>query len=134
MNGDRQLPRTISKAVSLVQWPVWCVAAFVYVMLECPATAKRIPTDLGIVVSAAVSTPGMVWMTATKIVENEQWPSERKLSTKTIGAERLAAMGLEKTESQISELDPKQEEGTWVPVIGGLALFFWIQRFRNFSV
>jgi hypothetical protein len=134
MNGHSHLPWTIAKTVPLAQWPVWCIAGFVSVMLEFPAAAKMIPRDLGIAVSVAVSTPGIVSLIATKVVENEQWASERKPWTNTLGAERLGAMDPEKRDGQISELNPEREESTWVAIIGGLALFFWIQRFRNFSV
>jgi len=96
--------------------PLFCIAGLVSVGIAISASAQLVSTTADAAVSYVVSSRDTMSVLATKNPENDQFSRE----TQTL-------------ENKI-EGKPTPNLSVGVEIVGGLALFLWIQRFRNYSV
>ena len=113
--------RAISQAVRLVRFPLFCLVGLLSVRLAFSAAAQWVPTKLDAAASYAASDRGTISVVATGKPENHELSSETQTLKK-------------KGDRQVSELAPIPNPSIGVEIVGGLALFLWVQRFRNSSV
>jgi len=111
--------RSISRAVRLVRLPLFCFIGLLSVRLAFSA-AQWIPTNLAAPAGSAASDHGATAVVVAEKTGNDELSSE--------------IQSLKNKGRQISELKPIPNPSIGVEIIGGLALFLWVQRFRNSSV
>jgi hypothetical protein len=121
----------ISQGVLLARAFLFRFVELLYVMLAFYAAAELVPTNLSAAVSNVVTDRGIISVVATKTPENDRLPSQTQTLTNMTSAEMVRAMEPEKTHGQVSDL---LNPSTGVQIVGGLALFLWVQRFRNYWV
>lgn len=124
----------IFQTVRLVRLPFFCVVGIVCVGLAFFVAAELVPTNLSAAVTYVVSGSGATSPVAAKTPENDQLRSGTQTLANTTAAVTLPAMDPEKMNRRISELKPNPTSSIGVGIVGGLALFLWVWRFRNFSV
>jgi hypothetical protein len=113
--------RAVSRAVRLVRFPLFCLVGLLSVKLAFSAAAHWVPTNFEAATNYAASDRGTISVIATEKPENDELSSETQ-SLKNKG------------DRQVSELTPIPNPSIGVEIVGGLALFLWVQRFRNSSV
>ena len=121
VGSDRLGTAAVSPSVCLSRFPLFCIVGLVSVRLAFSAAAQLVSTNLDDAVSYSVSGRDTMSVLAAKTPENDQLPWETQTLTN-------------KTERQVSELKPTPNPSIWMEIVGGFALFLWVQRFRNSSV
>jgi hypothetical protein len=110
--------RATSQAVSLVRFPLICLAGALSAGLAFSAAG---PTKLSAAESYAASDRGAISTERGDKPGNDVLPPAVRVSTSN-------------QDKEVYQLTPTPNPSIGVEIIGGLALFFWIQRFRNSSV
>jgi hypothetical protein len=95
---------------------LFCIAGLVSVGIAISASAQLVSTNVDAAVSYMVSSRGTMSVLATKNPENDQFSRETQTLENKIDGEPMPNLSI------------------GVEIVGGLALFLWIQRFRNYSV
>lgn len=113
--------RTTSQAVRLVRFPLFCLVGALSAGLALSEAGQPVPTNLSGAESYAASDRGAISM------EGGEKPGNDVLSS-------VVRVSKSNRESQVYQLTPTPNPSIGVEIIGGLALFFWVQRFRNSSV
>ena len=127
--------RAIFQTVRLVRPPLFCVIGIVCFRLAFSAAAELAPTNLGTAVTNPVLGGGTTTGIATKPQVNDQSPLETQtLANTTNTAATFTQMEPEKMNRQISELNPSPTPSIGMEIVGGVALFIWVWRFRNSPV
>ena len=111
--------RTASQVVRLVRFPLFCFVGALSAGLAFSETRQPVLTNLSTSASYAASDRGAVSREGEK-------PGNDGLS--------VVQVSKSNQEREAYQLTPIPNPSIGVEIIGGLALFFWIQRFRNFSV
>jgi hypothetical protein len=104
------------QAACVSRLPLFCIAGLVSVGIAISASAQLVSTTVDAAVSYVVSSRGTMSVLATKNPENDQFSRETQTLKNKI------------------EGKPTPNLSIGVEIVGGLALFLWIQRFRNYSV
>jgi hypothetical protein len=110
--------RATSQAVRLVRFPLFCLVGAVSAGLAFSETGRPVPTHLSGAESYAASDRGTISM------EGGEKPENAVLSS-------VVRVSKSNQDREIYQLTPTPNLSIGVEIIGGLALFFWIQRFRN---
>ena len=105
----------IAQSIILCRFYLFCVTGLVLVGLAFSSAAELVSTNFDAPVSYAASDRDTTSVIAT---EYDQGPSE---------GERLT----NKTNRKVTESDTTANPGIGVELVCGLALFLWVQRFRN---
>jgi hypothetical protein len=109
---------TTSKAVRLVRFPLFCLAGALFAGL---AFYEAGSTNLSAAESYATSERGAI------STERGDKPGKDVLPP-------VVRVSNSSQDREVYQLTPTPNPSIGVEIIGGLALFFWIQRFRNSSV
>ena len=102
------------QAVCWNRLPLFCIAGLVFVGLAHSTSAQSISLNVDAEISYAVSRGAMMSAVAAKKPEYDREPPQTQASASK------------------TELKPAPNLGIGVEIVGGLALFLWIQRFRNY--
>jgi hypothetical protein len=108
----------IAQSIILCRFYLFCVTGLVLVGLAFSSAAELVSTNFDAPVSYAASDRETTSVIATQAPEYDQGPSE---------GERLT----NKPNRKVTESDTTANPGIGVELVCGLALFLWVQRFRN---
>jgi hypothetical protein len=109
------------QAVGWGRWPLFCSVHLVVIGLTYSVTAQSVSTNVDAAVSRAVSSRDTISVLAPANPANEQLPGKSQVLANKI-------------DSEASELKPVPNLSIGVAIVGGLALFLWVQRLRRYSV
>jgi hypothetical protein len=108
------------QAVGEGRWPLFCSVHLVVIGLTYSVTAQSVSTNVDAAVRAVSSRDTISVLAAAKPA-NEQLPGKSQVLANKI-------------HSEASELKPVPNLSIGVAIVGGLALFLWVQRLRRYSV
>jgi hypothetical protein len=108
----------IAQSIRLCRFHLFCVTGLVLVGLAFSSAAELVSTNFDAAVSYAASDRDTTSVIATHATEYDQGPSEGERLTNT-------------PNRKVSERDTTANPGIGVELVCGLALFLWVQRFRN---
>jgi hypothetical protein len=104
--------------ICLSRFHLFCVTGLVWVGLASSLAAEFVSINFEAAVSYAASDRDTTSVVARQVSENDQSPSDGETLTN-------------KPDGKVSERDPTANPGLGVELVCGLALFLWVQRFRN---
>jgi hypothetical protein len=113
--------RTTLPVVRLVRFPLFCLVVVLSTRLAFSEAAQPVPTNLNAALNYAASDRGA----------GSMGTPERRGNN---GLSSVVQTSKNNRDRQVYELTPIPNPSIGVEIIGGLALFFWVQRFRNSSV
>ena len=108
------------QAVGWGRWPLFCSVHLVVIGLTYSVTAQSVSRNVDAAVRA-VSSRDTISVLAPAKPANEQLPGKSQVLANKIDREA-------------SELKPVPNLSIGVAIVGGLALFLWVQRLRRYSV
>jgi hypothetical protein len=106
----------VSQSICLSRFHPFCIVGLVSVGLAFSAAARFVSTNTDAAVSYAASGRGTMSVLATEARENNQSPPETLTN---------------KSDRKLSERNAAPNPNVGVELVCGLALFLWVQRFRN---
>jgi hypothetical protein len=117
--GPRMLGTpAVFKSICLSPFHLVCIVGLVSVGLAFSAAAQFVSASFDVAVSYAASPGSTMSVVAAEAPENDQSPSETETLTN-------------KANRKVSERDATPNPSIGVELVCGLALFLWVQRFRN---
>jgi hypothetical protein len=108
----------IAQPICLSRFHLFCITGLVFAGLALSSAAEFVSTNFDAAVSYPASDRDTTSVVARQAPENDPSPSEGETLTN-------------KPNRKVSERDTKANPGIGVELVCGLALFLWVQRFRN---